>query len=224
MQSIHPDSLAPAQFSERQKEVLTAVLDLIVEAGDNFSMAAVARRASCSKETLYKWFGDRDGLLTATVQWQASKVRMLDLPRKGLTRTKYAAGLEAFAGSWLTVITGDISIALNRLAITHAGSQQSRLGQIVLHNGPFAMARRLEPIFQLGRAAGIIAFDDIEALFHAFFGLVVADVQIRSLLGDKTGPSTGDIAALARRAVEQFLTLFGVDGSRPAGRKDFEIQ
>ncbi len=34
----------------------------------------MARRASCSKETLYKWFGDRDGLLTATVRWQASRV------------------------------------------------------------------------------------------------------------------------------------------------------
>ena len=38
-------------------------------------MTAVARRASCSKETLYKWFGDRDGLLAATVRWQASRVR-----------------------------------------------------------------------------------------------------------------------------------------------------
>ena len=47
-------------------------------------MTAVARRASCSKETLYKWFGDRDGLLTATVQWQASKVTVgAGRPRSG---------------------------------------------------------------------------------------------------------------------------------------------
>ena len=55
---------------DRRHEVLSAVLDLMVEEGDRFSMAAVARRASCSKEALYKWFGDRDGLLTATVRWQ----------------------------------------------------------------------------------------------------------------------------------------------------------
>ena len=53
---------ASESFSPRQREVLGAVLDLMVEEGDGFSMAAVARRASCSKETLYKWFGDRDGL------------------------------------------------------------------------------------------------------------------------------------------------------------------
>ena len=60
----------------RQEEVLDAVLDLLVEGGDALTMSAVAQKASCSKETLYKWFGDRDGLLTATVHWQASKVRV----------------------------------------------------------------------------------------------------------------------------------------------------
>ena len=49
-------------------------------------MTAVARRASCSKETLYKWFGDRDGLLTATVQWQAAKVRVPQVDRRHLDR------------------------------------------------------------------------------------------------------------------------------------------
>ncbi|MBX9875717.1 MAG: TetR/AcrR family transcriptional regulator, partial [Beijerinckiaceae bacterium] len=48
----------------RQQAVLDAVLSLMVEEGDQLTMTAVARRASCSKETLYKWFGDRDGLLT----------------------------------------------------------------------------------------------------------------------------------------------------------------
>lgn len=224
MQSIHPDSLAPAEFSDRQKEVLTAVLDLMVEAGDAFSMAAVARQARCSKETLYKWFGDRDGLLTATVQWQASKVRMPELPRSGLTREKYAAGLEAFARNWLTVITGDVSIALNRLAITHAGSQKTGLGQIVLHNGPFAMDRRLEPIFMLGRAAGIIAFESPKTVFHAYFGLVVSDVQIRCLLGDRQRPSASEIGVMARIAVEQFLALFGLDETRSADRPINPVQ
>ena len=60
-------------------------LPLLVEAGDALTMTSVARRASCSKESLYKWFGDRDGLLTATVQWQASKVRACQLIRRHST-------------------------------------------------------------------------------------------------------------------------------------------
>ncbi|TIQ01478.1 MAG: TetR/AcrR family transcriptional regulator, partial [Mesorhizobium sp.] len=72
-------------LTERQKAVLDAALRLLVEEGDQLTMTAVARRASCSKETLYKWFGDRDGLLTAIVQWQASKVRVVPVDGKGLT-------------------------------------------------------------------------------------------------------------------------------------------
>ena len=67
------------ELSKRQSEVLSAALDLMVETGDGFTMNGVAARANCSKETLYKWFGDRDGLLTATVRWQASKVK-IDAP------------------------------------------------------------------------------------------------------------------------------------------------
>ena len=89
----------------RQKDVLDAVLALIVEQGDQFTMTAVARRASCSKETLYKWFGDRDGLLSATVQWQASKVTVAPVDRDRLDLASLAARLQEFAASWLAVIS-----------------------------------------------------------------------------------------------------------------------
>lgn len=129
--------------SAREQEVLSVVLDLMVEEGDGFSMASVAKRASCSKETLYRWYGDRDGLLTATVQWQASKVVMPKLDEANLSLDAFSDTLNEFAFSWLTVLTGDVSIALNRLAVSHAGNNKSSLGRIVLENGPYAMRTRL---------------------------------------------------------------------------------
>jgi AcrR family transcriptional regulator len=85
--------------------VLDAVLDLLAAGGDAVTMSAVARRASCSKETLYKWFGDRDGLLTATVRWQASKVRAGAYDDAKLDTSALQASLEAFAANWLRVIS-----------------------------------------------------------------------------------------------------------------------
>ena len=206
------EQVAPSteNFSQRQREVLTAVLDLMVEEGDGFSMAKVARRASCSKETLYKWFGDRDGLLTATVQQQASKVARPGSIEAGLSLEQYKRVLESFAASWLEVITGDVSAALNRLAISHAGSGTSRLGEIVLNNGPIEMSRRLRPVFEAGKQASLIDFDNVDTVFRTFFGLVVADWQIRKLLGEKTRPSQKGIETVSRRAVEQFIALYGV--------------
>ena len=193
----------------RQEAVLEAVLSLMVEEGDQLTMAAVARRASCSKETLYKWFGDRDGLLTATVQWQAARVRAGAYDRQSLDIATLRDSLKDFAANWLSVIASPTSIALNRLAIGHAASRKSNLGGIVLANGRFAIGERLRPLLEAGREAGLLAFDDPETAFRTFFGLVGRDVQIRLLLGDALSPTAAEIEQDAVRATEQFLALHG---------------
>lgn len=203
------DSQAEQGPTPRQRDVLDAVLRLLVEEGDHLTMAAVARRASCSKETLYKWFGDRDGLLTATVQWQASKVRVVPVDQTNLGLRSLSESLEGYARDWLKVISSDTSIALNRVAIGHAGSGKDSLGAIVLENGRFAMARRLKPVLEAGKRAGHLAFEDAETAFRTFFGLVGRDVQIRLLLGDWPGMTEAAIADDAERATKQFLALYG---------------
>jgi AcrR family transcriptional regulator len=178
----------------------------------------VARRASCSKETLYKWFGGRDGLLTATVQWQASKVRVAAVDGRGLDLAALTARLEGFACDWLKVISSGSSIALNRIAVAHAASGKDNLGAIVLENGRFALAKRLKPVLEAGRAAGLLNFADAETAFRTFFGLVGRDVQIRLLLGDRPDMSEAAIAQDARQATQQFLTLFGAAKPGPRVR------
>lgn len=211
LQTIIDNGEAP---TARQTEVLDVALRLLVEEGDALTMTAVARRASCSKETLYKWFGDRDGLLTATVQWQASKVRAGNYDRQHLDAATLRESLEDFAVNWLSVISSSTSIALNRVAVSHAGSGKSNLGSIVLANGRFAIGERLKPLLEAGNAVGLLAFDDAEEAFRTFFGLVGRDVQIRLLLGDTLKLSASAIEGDARRAVDQFFTLFEA-ASRP---------
>lgn len=204
--------------SRRQEQVLDVVLELLAEGVDAVTMSAVAQRASCSKETLYKWFGDRDGLLTATVRWQASKVAAGSFDKTRLDTSALQASLEAFAVTWLKVISSKTSIALNRVAISHAASSKSNLGQIVLANGRFAIGERLKPLLEAAREAKLLDFDDTETAFRTFFGLVGRDVQIRLLLGDALSLSQREIARDARRAALQFMRLYpGAHG--PASAK-----
>lgn len=210
--------LSGAEPTERQREVLDAALALLVEEGDRLTMTGVARRASCSKETLYKWYGGRDGLLSATVRWQASKVRARDYDRQTLDAASLGESLESFAANWLKVITSRTSIALNRVAVSHAGSGKSKLGEIVLANGRFAIGERLKPLLEDARAAGLVAFDDAEMAFRCFFGLVGRDIQIRLLLGDRLDMTEAEIGRDAARATRQFLALYGAQlGSGAAG-------
>jgi AcrR family transcriptional regulator len=205
-------------LTARQKDVLDAVLDVLVEGGEGLTMTAVARRASCSKETLYKWFGDRDGLLTATVQWQASRVRAGNYDRQRLDAAALTESLQSFAANWLSVISSRTSIALNRVAVSHAASGKSNLGDIVLANGRFAIGERLKPVLEAGREAGLLAFDDTETAFRSFFGLVGRDIQIRLLLGDRLEMTEAEIGRDAARATRQFLTLYGAKGAAARAR------
>ncbi|MDT6938949.1 TetR/AcrR family transcriptional regulator [Brucella pseudogrignonensis] len=197
-------------FSPRQNEVLEQALRLLVEGGDRaLTTASIARAANCSKESLYKWFGDRDGLLTAMVRWQASKVRVVPVAREKLDAESLFSSLEHFARDWLLVLSGRTSVALNRLAVSHSASGKSALGDIVLSNGPVAMAKRLKPILEMGQEAKLLAFDDIDEAFRAFFGLVVRDMQIRLLLGDRQELTDAEVIRDARRATKQFFALYG---------------
>ena len=196
------------EFSARQAEVLDIGLNLLVTSGDRLTMSAIARAASCSKETLYNWFGDRDGLLAAMVRRQASKVRIPAEAGEGLDVGVLRQRLTGFATDLLTVLSGDISVALNRLAVSHPGTSRTALGTIVLENGRFAMGKRLKPVIEAGQESGLLdSAEDAETLFRTFFGLVVRDVQIRLLLGDSLKMTCEVIDSDANRATDQFIRL-----------------
>lgn len=194
-----------AGFSPRQQQVLTAAIEVLVAEGDRLTMTAVARKASCSKETLYKWFGDRDGLLTATVQWQAAKVRAPQVAAR-IDDATLRQSLEQFARDLLTTIAGDVSVTLNRLAAAHAGAG-SGLGAIMLEHGPAAIRKRMVPVLDSGRRARLLRFTDSEDAYRTFFGLVVRDTQIRRMLGETMKT---DIDKEAAAATEQFIALYGI--------------
>lgn len=210
-------STEPDALTERQQQVLDATLELLIENAAGVTMIAVARKASCSKETLYKWFGDRDGLLAATVRYQASKVKVAPFDGAGLTQDRLVAVLQGFANDLLTILTGQMSIALNRLAIAQAHQHADEsannggenLGLIVLQNGRFSTGPRLKPALEAGMVAGLLRREDSEEAFRSFYGLVIRDIQIRLLLGDTISFSKTDITAEAQRATEQFFSLYG---------------
>ncbi|MDJ0931202.1 hypothetical protein [Breoghania sp.] len=86
----------------------------------------LARAANCSKESLYKWSGDRDGLLETVVTFQASKVRPLGAGESALDAASYRRRLVTFAHELLSVLAGDVSLALNRLAMARPRTRNRR--------------------------------------------------------------------------------------------------
>lgn len=194
-------------LSARQLEVLEAALAVLVREGGRLTMARVAAEANCSKETLYKWFGGRDGLLSAIVRWQAAQVRV-DPFEGAIDRAALTDRLARFAEDWLRVVSSERSLALNRLAVAHAGESGAALGRIVLDNGRFALGEKLKPVLEAAREAGLLSFESAEETFRTFFGLVARDVHIRLLLGERLKLTRAIIAGEAARAVADFMSIF----------------
>lgn len=122
------DPITAQEFSPRQNAVLDQALRLLVEGGEKaLTTSGLARAANCSKESLYKWFGDRDGLLAAMITFQQSKVRTFEKAGDRVSAPQLADHLEVFAHDLLDVLAGDVSLALNRLAIGQASRDGSKL-------------------------------------------------------------------------------------------------
>ncbi len=203
-------SIDAPERSERQEAVLDVALGLLVEGGEKaLTTAGLARAANCSKESLYKWFGDRDGLLSAMIAYQASKVRGVEVEAGRMTADRLKAQLVTFAQDLLGVLSGEVSLALNRLAIGQASREGSKLGRLLEDQGRRQVRRRAIALMEAGRRAALLRFETSEIAYESFYGLVVSDLHLRMLLGEDAGPMTTEFSRRAGRAVDAFLQLYG---------------
>jgi AcrR family transcriptional regulator len=215
----------PAGSSAAHREVvLDAVFELLVERGyQGTTMAAVAERAGSSKETLYAWFGSKQGLFTALIRRQAEATNRavaaaLDGGGQGLDP---AATLTAFATNLLRLLLGERSVALNRAAIAElggsAGGQGPGAGALaatLLAQGRHRTGPLVEAYLARLAAAGQLRIDDPAEAFQLLYGLVVRDLQIRVLLGEPP-PGPAALADQARVAVDRFLALTAAPERKP---------
>jgi AcrR family transcriptional regulator len=199
-------------LTERQGAVLERALGLLVDGGEKaLTTAGVARAANCSKESLYKWFGDRDGLLSAMIAYQAGKVRTVEVDAGTLTTESLRRHLATFARDLVDVLSGDVSLALNRLAIGQASREGSTLGRLLQERGRRQIGRRAAVLLEAGRKAGLLAFPDAEEAYGTLYGLIVSDMHLRMLLGEDAGVLKKEFSPRAQKAVDAFLTLHGVE-------------
>lgn len=197
-------------FTSRQEAVLEHALALLVGGGEKaLTTAGLARTANCSKESLYKWFGDRDGLLAAVVAYQASKVHFPPESGAAADAETFQTHLVAFARELLVVLFGETSLALNRLSIGQSNRDDSRLGRLLLVRGKHMISARARSLLEAGRHRGLIKFDDAEEAYQVLYGLAVRDVHIRLLLGDTASDAERDLDSQAETAVKRFYKLFG---------------
>lgn len=184
--------------SARKKEIEAAALTLLVQKGyAATTMAAVAKTAGASFETLYKWYGDKRGLFRAIVAANTAALQdMLTLSSAGAAQP--LAPLRDFGPKLLAVLTSDAVVALNRAA---AADPTGDLGTIIAEAGRGTITPQLNALFDHARACGRLAFDSPADVTEVYLGLLLGDLQIRRVVGRLPPPGPEEILRRSDRAL-----------------------
>lgn len=190
----------------RMAEIEAVAYALFAEHGfEGTSMLAIAKAAKASNETMYRWYGDKNGLFESMVRRNAAEVRAL------LTEAlqEDVAPLEALgrlAPVLLGMLLSDRAILLNRAA---ASDPTGALGQLLAKGGREDVLPLIQRVLKDAAGKGEIKRSE-EDVGQLFLHLLVGDQQIRRVIGTLAAPSEKEIAAQATRSMARFLSLCAV--------------
>ena len=192
--------------TQRQMQIETAAYEVLEAKGyGGTSMLGIAKQARASNETLYNWYGDKQGLFQALVTRNAAEVKS-HLETELETDHDALSILGTLGPKLLTLLTGDRAVALNRAA---AADSTGELGATLSQAGREAVFPLLEKVLIRARKEGQLSFKDTTEAVGLYLDLLIGDQQIRRVIGRLPSPSKAFCNARSARAVERLQKLLG---------------
>jgi TetR/AcrR family transcriptional repressor of mexJK operon len=189
---------------KRRDLFLDAAMEVFIERGfEAASLQEIVNRAGGSLATLYRLFGNKEGLFHAVIQRKAESVfgsivvpEQTDLPADEL--------LFMLGSRLLDLILSRDAIGVHRLIIAE-GAKNPRLREIFMDLAPNRIYTFLTDYFSLQIKAG--RFRDCDPLLAAvqFIEMIRGNFYMRSLLGEDIKLSKQERQRVVRHAVEVFL-------------------
>ena len=198
-----------ASRDRRRDEILDLAIEVLAERGyRDASMLEIAKRAAASKETLYAWFGDKQGLFEAAIRRNAETVQGV-LQGQLESDAPPERTLPEFGRALLALLLGDSAVAINRAAIAEVRAEP-RLAETLARAGRDATLPAFLRYLERQQERGLLQLDaGPEEAAEVYLGLLLGDRQVRRLLGRIPAPTKKEIDARAAIATTYFLQLYG---------------
>ncbi len=188
----------------RQQEIEIAAYTLLEKHGyAGTSMQGIARMAKASNETLYNWYGDKQGLFKALVARNAAEVKDL-LEQELLAGRDPLIILAHFGPKLLALLLGERAIALNRAA---AADASGALGAALAEAGRGAVVPLLLQVLESAKHTGQLVFEHSPQAAVLYLDLLVGDLQIRRVIGTVAAPTPDFCCQRSDRALSHLKTL-----------------
>jgi len=191
---------------KRRQQIESAAYELLTQKGYNAtSMLAIAKRASASNETLYKWYGNKQQLFANLVHENARAVK------ERLIANINADPIEAMqqvGPKLLRLVTSEKAVTLNRAA---AGDyyETGELGKTISTGGRESVLPLISNLFDRAREKGLMQFDDATEVASVYVNLLVGDLQIQRVIGARGELKAQEIRKRAKRAEQLMIKLYG---------------
>jgi len=211
MTQIKPQRGRPKADSEAQKSaIFQAFMDVLLVSGyRKTTTLAIARKCGISKNTLYNHFPSKEALFVAFVHKRGIALNEhLDAAIDDSTIAIEDA-LKNFGRDVLAVLTSDISLALNRTAISAAASKDLSFSKAYMKYGRDPIKEKVEAMLDAACSRGDLVIDDIDTAVQDLLGLLNGDLQLRQLFAVTPTPDKMQIARKVDHAVRQFIKLYG---------------
>ncbi len=192
--------------SRRQEQIEQAAYEVLEEKGyAGTSMLGIARQARASNETLYNWYGDKQGLFQALVTRNAEEVKA-HLVAELKTDNDALSILGTLGPKLLKLLTSDRAVSLNRAA---AADGSGELGATLSKAGREAVFPLLDQVLQRAKEEGQLTFENSGEAVGLYLDLLIGDQQIRRVIGRLPRPSPAFCKERSERAVKHLRQLLG---------------
>ncbi len=170
------------------------------------SILAIAKEAKASNQTLYRWYGNKQGLFASLVERNAEAARAL--LGKALDEDQASLrALEKLGPVLLQLVTSERAVALNRAA---AGDvyDTGTLGEALAKGGRDKLVPLIAKLLAHADAEGALQITNPDEAAEIYISLLLGDVQIRRVTGALKPLSEAAIVARSTRALKLMRQLY----------------
>lgn len=192
-----------SRAEKRHSAILNAALKLFLEKGyADVSMDDIIRVSGGSKATLYKQFGNKQGVLAAVVDQLAGQM-LEDIQLPELSGSVPAETLRRFGVRLCDLALSEMAIRQHRLAVSNA-NVFPEAANVWFESGPNRVMVGLADYLARETAAGQLKIRNPMRAAHMFSGMIMFYHNMRRLVGLRP-PSATEIRAIVDEAVEMFV-------------------
>ncbi|MBE0497072.1 MAG: TetR/AcrR family transcriptional regulator [Campylobacterales bacterium] len=189
----------------RYKKLLEVAGEVFLEEGfEKAGMNQIIQRSGGSLSTVYKIFGNKEGLFGAMLEYKMELIfegieQKIALHEEGLQGFLMAVG-----GEFLDLVSTDDAVLFHRLIISEGYRDNAKLGKLFVDHAGDKIARLITSRLEVAKEEGKIHVEDTLLAAHQFLHALKDPFLFRRVLG-----ITIDISPEAKmRALTQLVKIF----------------